>query len=191
MKQPKWIGIGGSIASGKSTLSNFIRRAGFTVIDADQVSRQVVEPGTNGYLAVRQAFPEAFDGEVLNRKKLGQIIFADEVKRLHLESLLHPLIAQESRRQLEAVDGVAFYEAPLLHASDLLPEFDLTIYVTANREVQLARLMERDQISRDYAIQKLAAFKEPPFKPSIIITNNGTIEEFEQISRELLERIIA
>ena len=72
MKPRRWIGIGGSIASGKSTLSNFFRSKGYTVIDADQVARQVVEPGTVGQRVVKEAFPEAFEGDTLDRKKLGQ-----------------------------------------------------------------------------------------------------------------------
>lgn len=185
------IGIGGSIASGKSTLSRIIREAGCIVIDADQVARQVVEPGTVGYLRVKDQFPEAFDGEVLNRKKLGQIIFHDEAKRLQLNQLLHPLITDESRRQLAEGGDLVFLEAPLLFESELLGDFDLTIYVTANREVQIKRLMKRDQISREYAETKLSTFHEPSVLPSIILTNNGSIEEFEASSKALLARIIS
>lgn len=191
MKQHKWIGIGGSIASGKSTLSRFIRQAGYTVIDADQISRQVVEPDTPGYQAVRDHFPKAFDGDELNRSKLGKVIFSDPKKRQLLNSLLHPLIIQESRRQLEAVDGLAFFEAPLLFESEMLEDFDLTIYVTASRNIQIERLMQRDGISRDYAEQKLATFKEPGNKPSIILQNNGTLEEFKAAASELLMRLTA
>lgn len=191
MKPRRWIGIGGSIASGKSTLSNFFRSKGYTVIDADQVARQVVEPGTVGQRVVKEAFPEAFDGDTLDRKKLGEIIFHDETKRKQLNSLLHPLIVKESRRQLDEVDGVVFFEAPLLFDSELLPEFDLTIYVTASREIQLKRLMARDQISREYAEQKLAAFKDPTVLPSIILKNNRSIEDFEAQAAALLDKITA
>ena len=108
-----------------------------------------------------------------------------------LNSLLHPLIIQESRRQLEAVDGLAFFEAPLLFESEMLEDFDLTIYVTASRNIQIERLMQRDGISRDYAEQKLATFKEPGNKPSIILQNNGTLEEFKAAASELLMRLTA
>ena len=101
------------------------------------------------------------------------------------------MIIQESRRQLEAVDGLAFFEAPLLFESEMLEDFDLTIYVTASRNIQIERLMQRDGISRDYAEQKLATFKEPGNKPSIILQNNGTLEEFKAAASELLMRLTA
>lgn len=191
MRQRRWIGIGGSIASGKSTLSDFFRQQGYRVIDADQVARQVVLPGTAGHKALKLAFPEAFLGEELDRKKLGQIIFDDDAKRTQLNELLHPLIVEESRAQLEAEDGLVFFEAPLLFDSVMLPEFDLTIYVTASREIQLKRLMQRDHISRQYAEQKLAAFKEPAVLPSIIVKNNRSLEDFAAQSESLLAKIIA
>lgn len=191
MKQPKWVGIAGSIASGKTTLANIFREQGYPVIDADQVARQVVEPGTAGHRAVKQAFPEAFQGEVLDRAKLGQIIFSDPAKRQLLNSLLHPLIIAESRRQLAATSGLAFYEAPLLFEAGMADEFDLTIYVTASREIQIGRLMARDGIDRAYAEKKLAAFNDPGDKPSIILKNNGSREDFRRQAIALLERLIA
>lgn len=184
------IGIGGSIASGKSTLAQVIREAGYPVIDADQIARQVVEPGTPGLAHVKEHFPECVLGDVLDRKKLGRIIFQDEAKRLLLNQLLHPLITAESLRLLQAADDDIFLEAPLLFEWELLPVFDLTIYVTSPRHLQIKRLMTRDGISREFAETKLQAFREPTVLPSIILTNNGTREAFEAAAKALLKRII-
>lgn len=184
------IGIGGSIASGKSTLAQVIRNAGYTVIDADQLARQVVEPGTPGLALVKKHFPECVEDDVLDRKKLGGIIFQDEAKRLLLNQLLHPLITEESLRQLQAAEDDIFLEAPLLFEWELLPMFDLTIYVTSPRELQIRRLMERDGISRAFAETKRQAFREPTVLPSIILTNSGSRDEFEAAAKALLNRII-
>ena len=184
------IGIGGSIASGKSTLAQVIRNAGYTVIDADQIARQVVEPGTPGLALVKKHFPECVDGDVLDRKKLGRIIFQDEAKRLLLNQLLHPLITDESLRQLQVAEGDIFLEAPLLFEWELLPVFDLTIYVRSPQLLQIQRLMKRDGISREFAETKLRAFREPTVLPSIMLTNSGTQEEFEAAAKALLNRII-
>lgn len=185
------IGIGGSIASGKSTLSRIFREAGYKVIDADQVARQVVEPNTPGLKAVKEHFPEAFIEDRLDRKALGSIIFHDESKRLILNNLLHPLIVEECKKQLDISEDLVFLEAPLLFESELLPEFDLTIYVTARKSVQLQRLMKRDGISEEYANQKLKAFREPTGTPSIIVTNNASLAEFEQSAKSLLRMLIS
>lgn len=186
MKPPRWIGIGGAIATGKSSFAQAIRAQGYTVVDADQVAREVVEPGTAGYLSLQEHFPDCFDGPVLNRKRLGQRIFQDESQRLLLNSLLHPLIGEASRAQLNRVSGLVFYEAPLLFDSELLNEFELTIYVFSSLRLQLQRLMQRDQISASYAWQKMASFSDPGLKPSIRVQNNGSKQQLKATAEALL-----
>src|SRR5919197_6366704 len=114
------IGLTGGIASGKSTVAAMLRELGATVIDADEASRAVVEPGTLGLRAVVEAFgPEVLDGERLDRWKLGVIVFEDEEARRRLEAITHPLLrawmADRQREAEERGDKRVVVDIPLLY----------------------------------------------------------------------------
>src|SRR5699024_12586084 len=117
------LGLTGGIASGKSTVSNYLYEQGAVVIDADIVSRQVVRPGTKGFLALVSEFGKQIQNEdgTLNRAALGEIIFNDQKKRDVVNGLLHPLIKEEMLNQVKvaeekAVDLVVL-DIPLLFES--------------------------------------------------------------------------
>lgn len=186
MKQNRIIGLAGSIASGKSTVGKILREMGCVVIDADQIAREIVARGTEGYDRIVQNFPEVIKEGVIDRKRLSEVIFADKQKREQLNNLLHPLIIEESRHRLALHKDIVFFEAPLLFESEILQDMDMTIYVKARKEIQIKRLMERDGIDEAYAKQKLAAFKEPELTPSLILYNNGSLEELRHSVAMLL-----
>lgn len=158
------VGLTGSIAVGKSFVLGVLAELGGHVIDADEIAREVVEPGTEGLKSVCDAFGEAMlnDDGTLNRAKLGSIVFADETKRKQLNDLLHPLIiaAQDDRiRELQQHDpsGIVIIDAALMIESGGYRRLDKLIVVHCRPEIQLQRLMSRDGLSREAAQQRINA----------------------------------
>src|SRR5437763_5754227 len=158
------VGLTGSIAVGKSFALGGFSELGCYVIDADAVARQVVLPGTAGLKAVIEAFGEKVlksDGS-LDRVKLGEIVFADEARRQQLNSILHPFIIAMQDAQLrdweqQDSNGIAVVDAALMIESGGYQRFDKLIVVHCRPEVQLQRLMRREQITRAEAAQRIAA----------------------------------
>lgn len=156
------VGLTGSIGVGKSFVRGVLAELGSHVIDADEIAREVVKPGSEGLKAVGEAFGETVlnhDG-TLNRSKLGGIIFADETKRTKLNNLLHPLIiaAQDDRiREIEQrdPDGIVIIDAALMIESGGYRRLDKLIVVHCRPEIQLQRLMARDGLSREAAEQRI------------------------------------
>jgi|ERR1041384_2360922 dephospho-CoA kinase len=158
------VGLTGSIAVGKSYVSQVLAKLGCHVLDADQTARAVVAPETTGL----QRIVETFGTEVLHadgtldRAKLGAIVFADERARQQLNALLHPLImaAQDEWLQARAAEdprGVAVIDAALMIESGGYKRFDKLIVVHCRPPVQLERLMRRERITRAVAEQRIAA----------------------------------
>ena len=154
------IGLTGGIASGKSTVADMFAELGAPLIDTDVIARKVVEPGRP---ALRQ-LEEAFGSEILDtsgrldRKRMREIVFASEDKRQRLEGILHPLIREEMHRQSNAAGGTyQVIVVPLLVESGLESMFDRILVVDCPREVQLARLIARDEEARAQAEAMLDA----------------------------------
>ena len=157
------VGLTGSIAVGKTFVLGVLRELGCYVIDADAIAREVVVPGRQGLNAVVEAFgSEIVKGDgTLDRAKLGSIVFADEVKRLRLNSILHPfIIAEEDQRlrEWEQQDpkGIVVVDAALMIESGGYKRFDKLIVVHCRPEIQLQRLMRRNKLSREEAEQRIA-----------------------------------
>ncbi len=158
------VGLTGSIAVGKSYVSRVLAELGCHVIDADQTARAVVAPGTEGLRKIVAAFGQDVlqaDG-TLDRAALGRIVFADEAQRTRLNALLHPLIMaaqDEWLRARAAADprGVAVVDAALMIESGGYGRFDKLIVVHCRPDVQLERLMKREQITRAVAERRIAA----------------------------------
>ncbi|MFC5543092.1 MAG: dephospho-CoA kinase [Bacilli bacterium] len=189
------IGLTGSIASGKSTVSNMLKEYGFPIVDADVVARQVVEPGSETLKKIAEAFGEEVlteNGE-LDRKKLGSIIFNDEEKRQLLNSIIHPAIRKEMLRQrdeyLEKGEKTVIMDIPLLFESKLQHFVDKILVVSVSEDVQLERLMKRNQLTEEEAkarIQSQLPLSVKEQGADAVINNNGSIEE----TRKQLEQIL-
>ena len=109
------IGLTGGIACGKSNLSSALRAAGAQVIDADALSRATTAPGGPALPAIRSAFGDAvFDGNALNRRALGQLVFADASARAALNGIIHPLVLAQMRREIDSREGIVFLDVTLL-----------------------------------------------------------------------------
>jgi dephospho-CoA kinase len=158
------VGLTGSIAVGKSFVTSVFAELGCRVLDADQTAREVVAPGAVGLKAVTEAFGNdvlAPDG-TLDRERLGSIVFADEEKRQRLNHILHPFIIarqDEILREWEREDpnGVAIVDAALMIESGGYKRFDKLIVVHCRPEVQLERLMLRNNLTLAEAQQRIAS----------------------------------
>jgi dephospho-CoA kinase len=152
------VGLTGSIAVGKSFVLDVLRELGARTIDADQIARECVEPGTPGLTAVIKEFGDAVlnvDGS-LDRPKLGAVVFADRVKREKLNSILHPFIIarqDEIMRQWahETPDAIVVIDAALMIESGGYKRFDKLIVVHCQPEIQIHRLMKRNSLSHEEA----------------------------------------
>ena len=154
------VALTGGIGSGKSTVADEFAHLGVTVIDADILARQVVEPGTPALLAIAERFgPQMInDDGSLNRRRLRERIFAYSEDKAWLNALLHPLIQQETRRQMQAsTSPYLLWVVPLLVENRLTDKADRVLLVDVPKETQIERTMRRDGVSREHAEHILAA----------------------------------
>lgn len=158
------VGLTGSIAVGKSYVLSVLAELGCATFDADKLAHLVMEPGRPAYEDVVREYGRevlAQDGSI-DRKKLGAIVFADEVRRKRLNEIVHPRVIEEQNRVLsdaEARDpnGIAVIDAALMIESGGYKRFDKLIVVYCDREKQIERLMRRAGITRAEAEQRIAA----------------------------------
>lgn len=188
------IGLTGSIACGKSTVAAMIRDAGFHVADADAISRALTAPGGEALGAIRAAFGDAaFIGDVLDRRALAGIVFADEAQRERLNAILHPLIIRRTMEQVaahDAPDTLSFADVPLLYECAMQAQFDRVWVVSAPRDVQIARLSQRDGLSEAEAALRIDAqmpLEEKCALADAVILTDGPIEN----TREQVLRLLA
>ena len=192
----KIIGITGGIASGKSTVTNFLRQKGFQVVDADAVVHQLQKPGGRLFEALVQHFGQEIileNGE-LNRPLLASLIFSNTEEREWSKQIQGEIIREELatlRDQLAQTEVIFFMDIPLLFEQDYVSWFDETWLVYVDRDVQVERLMKRDQLSKDLAISRLSAqwsLEEKKGLASQVIDNNGSQDQLLAQLNSLLER---
>lgn len=186
------IGLTGGIASGKSTVSSMLTKLGAALVDADRIAREVVLPGEPALYAVVHEFGQAVLTEegTLNRKKLGEIVFADESKRKKLERIVHPAIRAVMKRKMEELESenphlLVVADIPLLYESGLQTMFEEVMLVYVPPDVQLLRLMNRDGLTKEQAEARIRAQMPIEQKRQLadwIIDNSGTVEQtYEQV----------
>src|SRR5699024_7952975 len=189
------IGLTGSIASGKSTVSLMFDDFDIPVIDADKLAREVVDPGEKAYEAIIHKFGPGIlrEDKTLDRKKLGAIVFADEQKRMQLNEIVHPAIREKMLKHRDAYiksdEKCVVLDIPLLFENKLTNYVDKTLVVYVDENVQLERLMEREGFSKQEAKQRIQAQipnKEKAKLADAIIDNNGT----KHHSYEQLENLL-
>lgn len=194
MSQNKIIGLTGSISTGKTQVSNYLRDRGENLIDADLIAREVVdlEPVKE---KIKKAFGEdIYKDDKLDRKALGEIVFRDKEKRKILNEIVHPEIYRIILEEIKKSKGRVFVDIPLLFEAQHLNEkyglnFDEVWLVYASREKQIARLIKRDKISRGYALEKInsqISVEDKKIMADVIIDNSGSLEEsFKQVEENL------
>ena len=192
----KIIGITGGIASGKSTVTNFLRQRGFQVVDADALVHQLQTPGGRLYQVLVQHFGQDIVSEngELNRPFLASLIFSNPEEREWSRTTQGEIIREELaslRDKLVHTESIFFMDIPLLFEQDYSSWFDETWLVYVNRDIQLERLMKRDQLSKELAEARLSAqwpLEEKKGLASQIVDNNGSQDQLLAQVNSLLER---
>ncbi|MGA9231984.1 MAG: dephospho-CoA kinase [Exiguobacterium oxidotolerans] len=187
------IGLTGGIATGKSTVATYLQTNGIPVIDADLIAREVMEPDGLAYQDVKAAFPEAFEDGILIRAKLGEIIFHDSEKRNLLNELMHPKIRQQMLARADELEqqeeSLVVFDIPLLLEGDWKQLVDQVVVVYCNASLQLDRLMERNQMSREEAqsrVQSQLDIEQKRLLADYVLVNEGTVEAlYRQIDQWL------
>ena len=151
------IGITGGSGCGKTTLLNIIRDRGGLVLDCDAIYHELLKTDKAMLSAIDARFPGVMEDGVLNRKKLGAIVFADEKALLDLNAITHAAVKQEVLRRLESSPKLAAIDAIGLFEGNLAELCDVTVAVTAPAELRIARLMARDGITEEYARSRIQA----------------------------------
>ena len=191
------IGLTGSIACGKSTVSSYLRGLGFVVADADAISHELTAPGGAALPLLRAQFGEGvFSGNELDRKKLASLVFSDSEQRKALNAILHPLIIARIQDQLEANDApdtLVFGDVPLLYECGMDAMFDKIWVVSAPRSTQIARLHERDGLTAQEAAKRIDAqmpLCEKERRADAVISTDGPVEQTRRQVRSLIDAAI-
>ena len=195
------VGLTGGIATGKSTVVRMLTRRGARVVDHDALVHALQVPGR----PVWQRIVEAFGREILDaagridRKKLGAVVFGSEERRRALEGIVHPAVLEEAQRERERIGrederAIVLSDIPLLLEVGMQGLFDLVLLVYAPREVQIARVMKRNRMTRDEAVARLEAqmpIDEKLKRADVVIRNDGTMKELQARVDEVWEELLA
>jgi dephospho-CoA kinase len=181
------VGLTGGIASGKSTVSKYLKELGAVIIDADKIAHSLMEPKKILWKRVVKEFGKEIllSNGTIDRKKLGGIIFNDSKAKKRLDKTTHPIIIakiEEEMERLSKENDILIVDVPLLIEIDMIDFFDEVWLVYVDKDVQIKRLMTRDQIDYQKAIAKINSqmplIKKKEYADRII-NNNGTEEELK------------
>jgi dephospho-CoA kinase len=196
----KLVGLTGGIASGKSAVAKILERLGAAVINADDLAREVVEPGKVAWQEIVDAFGTNVlqSDQTLDRQKLRTLIFSDREGRKKLEAIIHPrvraLAEEKIRERTLAGYSIIVYEVPLLFEGKLHEWLRPVILVACDLETQRRRLQERDHLTQTEAQKHIDAqmsLAEKRRLADYVIDNNGSLEELEIQVKAVLEKINA
>jgi len=195
------VGLTGSIATGKSTVSRMFAHLGALVLDADVLAREVVMPGQPAYLKIVEEFGPSViqDDGSLDRKALGAIVFADATRRRRLEEITHPAIGLRQQRILsvleeEEFEGIVIWDVALLFETGGVARMDRVVVVYADPDTELARLMARDGIPEAQARTRMASqmpVAEKARRAHYVIDNSGERVETERQVKTVYESLLA
>ena len=193
----KIVGLTGGISSGKSTVSSYLKQLKIPVIDADEVARKVVEPNSQGAREIRKTFgSDVFEEDgSLNRQKLGALIFSNAENRQKLDDLLQPLIKimilDEIEEYRQKGETMIVLDLPLLFEKQYEELCEEIIVVYIPRELQLERLMKRNQYTKQEALSRIdsqLSIEEKRKRATVLLDNQGTIQQlYQQVEQWLVE----
>jgi dephospho-CoA kinase len=188
------VGLTGGIGSGKSAVASAFDALGATVIDADVLAREVVEPGTPGLRAIGARWPQAIgvDGS-LDRTALARIVFADADARALLNAITHPAVrALADERERAAPSGIVVHVVPLLFEGDFWRTCDRTVLVVAPEDVRIARVLARDSTDREAVERRMAAQIDPALartRADYVIENDGDLAQLRTHSASIYDAL--
>ena len=186
------IGITGGTGCGKTTLLNLIRQQGGLVLDCDAIYHELLKTDNAMLSAIEARFPGTVEHGMLNRKKLGAIVFADERALLDLNRITHGAVLREVLRRLEAAPALAAIDAIGLFEGGLAALCDVTVAITAPLECRVQRLMARDGISEEFARSRIAAQHDDGWfaaRCDTVLENSGTFDAFATKCVDFLRNI--
>lgn len=186
------IGITGSISSGKSKVSEYLKEKGYLVIDTDKITHELYEYGNKGYKEISIHFPKSINGNCVDRKKLGEIVFNNPDKLKLLNNIIHPLVKEELLNQVKLCDDeIIFVEVPLLFEANFDKECNKILCVYVNNDIQIERLMKRNNIDRSDAIKLINKQMDINTKAKLsdyVIDNSYDISNtYQEIDKFLLK----
>ncbi|MGH7328676.1 MAG: dephospho-CoA kinase [Polyangiaceae bacterium] len=188
------VGLTGGIGTGKSEVARILQTLGARDIDADQLAREVVEPGTSGFDAVAARWPEVISGGRIDRAALAAIVFANSEERDALNAIVHPRVrARAAEIEQSFGDGVAVHVVPLLFEGDYWKECDATILVVAPLETRIERVRARDGTARDEILQRIAAQIDPQTarsRATYVIENDSGLRELAKRTEAVWESLV-
>lgn len=191
-QRPKVVAITGGIATGKSTVVHLIKDAGYQVWEADK-EVDLVYRRSDVIQAVAKRFPEACQENIIDRKKLGQMVFSDHQARKDLEAIIHPFVYEALDEWLnQQTEKVVFVDIPLLYETHREKRFDEVIVVSLPYDINLKRLMSRDGIDEEYAIKKIKAqmpLENKVAKADYVIDNSQSIIDTAEQLNQILQKI--
>jgi dephospho-CoA kinase len=198
--KPGKIALTGGIATGKSTVAKFLAELGALILDADQVAREVVKPGTDCWQKLRNLLGPAYfdeDGS-LKRRKLRERIIHDNPCRSAVNAILHPCIVQEMDQQWRSAhrlrpEKIVIFDIPLLFEADLAHHFDTIILVYAPREIQIQRLRLRDGLTYAEAAETLTMqlpIEAKRANSHLVIDNSDDLDHTLGQVRSVWEKLI-
>jgi dephospho-CoA kinase len=191
------VALTGGIASGKSTVANELARRGAVIIDADELAREVVEPGTPGLAAIVRRFGDGvLAGGQLDRAALARIVFADPQARRDLEGIIHPAVRRRAAELEAAVrhTSVIVHVIPLLVETGQESDFDLCVVVDVDYQTQLERLMARGPMSREEAESRIAAQatrEQRLAAADVVVHNVGTTNDLRMQLDNLWSHLVS
>ncbi len=177
------LGITGGTGCGKTTLLNCIAEQGGLILNCDAIYHALLRNDPALLSAIEARFPGSVENGVLQRKKLGNLVFSDEKALSDLNAITHGAVKAEVLRRLAGKPRLAAIDAIGLFEGGLAELCDVTVAVIAPEEARIQRLMARDGISRDYALRRMAAQKSAGWfrkKCDYCLENNGTQEDFQK-----------
>lgn len=196
----KLVGLTGGIATGKSTVAALLRELGAEIIDADQLAREIVEPGKEAWREIVAAFgQEILDpNNAINREKLRTIVFRNPKARQKLQAITHPRIRELARQRIRALEAagaaVVIYDAPLLFENKVHLWLRPVILVACDLETQKQRLRDRDRLGEeeiDLHLRAQMPLDEKRKLADYVIENTDTREELRKQVEELWRKLTA
>lgn len=193
------VGLTGGVASGKSTVARMLQQKGALLLDADRIAREVVLPGEAAWSEIIAWLGPAIAGPdgAIDRRRLGELVFADPEARQRLNAIVHPRVIETFVRRTGEIedrcgDAVLIYDVPLLIESRMDRLVDLVVVVYLPEEIQLLRLQGRDNLSREAALARMRAqlsLEEKRAHADIIIDNRGSLGETARQVDRLWEKL--
>lgn len=191
-----WIGLTGGIASGKSTVSKILRQRGLPVVDADELARDAIIHGSEGYKNVVKAFGMDVlnkDG-TLNRESLAEIVFTDKSQLEKLENIIHPIVREKTKKLKQSLKSqgykMAFYDVPLLFEKNMESMFDKIVVVYSRMDQQIERLKSRNNMTKEQAVNRIlnqVSMDDKIKKCDFVVDNTSDHENLENQITKLLE----